>query len=161
MYNTYLTRIFHPEPMGLDLLKIQFYQPVGMPARKSLLFSGVLIRATKKHDCSKSLTLMSEECMCCEKSQKLICVRVDNEAGEEIAGSFTLDTAEKRPDEFYLLPVFTRWVAPDRQASVYFALLVAEVPGQNRSGIVFERIGVGHIGARLVFGRKKRFLVLI
>jgi hypothetical protein len=58
MYNTYLTRIFHPEPMGLDLLKIQFYQPVGMPARKSSLFSGVLIRATKKHDCSKSLTLI-------------------------------------------------------------------------------------------------------
>lgn len=162
MHITRLARFFHPELTELSLLKIQLYQPVRLPARKSLLLSGVLIRVTTKHDCSKSLPLMSDECMCCEKSKKLSCVRVINEAGEQIAGSFTFDTAENQPAEFCLLPVFTRWVASYRQAPVYFALLVAEVPRQNASGIVFERIGVGHIeDARVVFGCKKRFLVLI
>lgn len=47
-------------------------------------------------------------------------------------------------------------------APIYYALLVSEVANQRKAGVVFRRVGVGHVeDATSMYGRTKQFLVLI
>lgn len=157
----YVPSIFHPEATELSLLKVQNFEPAGMPVRKSLLLSGVMIPATRKMDGLEAPPLFSEQCMACERFNDMECIRINGENGEEVVGGFTFDTSDYQPDKFWLLPIYTRWVERQRLAPIYYVLIIAEVSGQKVSGTVFERVGVGHIeDARMASGRKKQFLVL-
>ena len=48
-----LVHIFHPENTDLQVLKVPFFQPIGLPRGKVLLISAVLIRVSKIQSCSE------------------------------------------------------------------------------------------------------------
>ncbi|CZR50470.1 uncharacterized protein PAC_00343 [Phialocephala subalpina] len=157
-----LAHIFHPKDTDLELLKVQFYQPIGLPPRKALLLSAVLIRASKIIYCSEPQVKEYDKCMACEKAVRQTCIRISGKNGKEIEGAFTFDLVDVQPSNFWLLPTYSRWTDPGRPAPIHYALLVSEVPNQRTSGIVFERVGVGHIeDARIVYDRSRQFVVLI
>jgi hypothetical protein len=89
-----LARIFHPEDTDLQVLKVSFFQPIGLPRRKALLLSAVLIRATKIQNCPKPNIKVSHKCMACEKAIHQTCIRISSENGKEIEGAFTFDLAD-------------------------------------------------------------------
>jgi len=157
-----LARIFHPEDTDLQILKIPFFQPVGLPRRKVLLLSAVLIPASKITHPSEPRAKATHECMACEKAIHQTCIRISDENGKEIEGAFMFDLVDVQSSNFWLLPAYSRWTDPSRPAPIHYTLLVSEVPNQRGTGIVFERVGVGHIeDARLVYNRSRQCAVLI
>jgi hypothetical protein len=157
-----LAHIFHPEDTDLQILKIPFFQPIGLPRRKVLLLSAVLIPASKITHPSEPRVKATHECMACEKAIHQTCIRISDENGKEIEGAFMFDLIDVQPSNFWLLPAYSRWTDPSRPAPIHYTLLVLEVPNQRGTGIVFERVGVGHIeDARLVYNRSRQCVVLI
>jgi hypothetical protein len=157
-----LVHIFHPEDTDLQVLKVPFFQPIGLPRRKVLLISAVLIRVSKVQSCSEPQVKASHDCMACEKAVHQTCTRISGENGKEIDGAFMFDLAEIQPSNLWLLPTYSRWTDPSRPAPIHYALLVSEVPNQRATGIVFERVGVGHIeDARMVYERSRQCVVVI
>ena len=100
--------------------------------------------------------------MACEEAIHQSCIRISGENGKEIEGAFTFDLADIQPSNFWLLPTYSRWTDRSRPAPIHYALLVSEVPNQRATGIVYERVGVGHIeDARMVYERSQQCVVLI
>lgn len=91
-----------------------------------------------------------------------VCIKISGDNGKEIEGTFIFDLPEVQPASFWLLPIYTSSTAEGGAVNVYFTLLVLEVSNQQKGGIVFERVGIGHIeDACIVYNRSRQFVVLI
>lgn len=162
IHNQCLSHLFTPEKTDLQVLKVLPFEPLGLPSRKALLLSGVLIPASRSSDVSEPQLGVHDDCMACDKALHQVCSRVVGEDGNEIYGAFAFDLADVQLSEFWLLAAFSRWVKSTRPAPVHYVLLVSEVPNQRAPRTVFERVGVGHVeDARMVYGRSRQFVTLI
>lgn len=160
-----LAFLFHPQDTDLQILKVQVYRPVGLPPGKALLLSASIVPASAFVGPCASRAKGPLKCDLCMEVGHRNVVNVSDESGTMIEGSFAYDLADNQPIRFWLLLLYVRWAAPGHpqmSAPVYYALLVSEVANQRKAGVVFRRVGVGHVeDARSMYGRTKQFLVLI
>jgi Heterokaryon incompatibility protein (HET) len=160
-----LSFLFQPQNADIQVLKVQVYRPIGLPPGKALLLSASTVRTSIFIGPCVSRTKGPLKCALCMEVGHRNVVNVSDESGKLIEGSFAYDLADNQPIHFWLLLLYVRWAAPGHpqmSAPIYYALLVSEVANQRKAGVVFRRVGVGHVeDARPMYGRTKQFLVLI
>ena len=172
IYGT-LVSLYHECSSDVDILRLQIWQPCGLPPQKSLFISGCLLPVSKCMACAILLDLSRicpacdiflqdpERCDLCKLPGLETLTLVDRE-GTRIEGSFACDAAEDQPPSFWLLPIYTRYMKKSNPAPLYHTLMLKEVSGQSVDGFVFRRIRVGHVeDSRIFESCTRRFVVII
>lgn len=173
MFFFQLVGVMHPGEYYLDVSAFQMWKPAGLPASEALLLSGLMSRVSlcnachptqnPSQQCSACIYFRqsSRQCEWCELPREQKQISLINDVGSRIAGTFVYDVTAVQPKEFWLLPIYCRRMGKDVPLICY-VLLLEEVGGQKKAGVVFRRIGMGHVeDEKVITGGKKRFLVLI
>ncbi|KFZ25101.1 hypothetical protein V502_00422 [Pseudogymnoascus sp. VKM F-4520 (FW-2644)] len=128
-FNHWWVDLWHPQRWDMEILRVQNFQPLHRGPIKTLMLN------TAKIPCSR--------CQCPVASilnvanfdayNGLRFTRVISERGELITGSLEFDLEEDQPSDFWLIPVYIRYIEEEKKP-VWFILMTSEILNQKKKG---------------------------
>jgi len=131
--------VWHPQRWDMKILGVNTFKPLNIPSVKALMLGAAQIPCSRCQ-CIET-TVSSAERL--DVSTALKMAQVVSERGELIQGSFEFDLEKDQPSQFWLLPMYVRFIAEKRP--VWFVLVVSEVLKQKKDRFVFRRVGCGWV----------------